>query len=234
MNRRLSVVSTKNLLLLVFVFLLTIIQATPARSQSIKILGGNTLNGAMTGTILGGATMALRNSNDFDPLRIGLGAGTLFGIGVGVYDLSQVSRGQLYYISATFNDGENTSIIVLLDTFYGAAAGAIVATSFNLITNEDLRDGLQYGAGAGAFAGFGFGLIDGFLLAQKPGDFGTPQSARGPDTNTTGMISFSSEHNRYNVGLLSPAIYSTADLSRSAHYVKQTPGINLINLKVRL
>ena len=70
-------------------------------------------------------------------------------------------------VSGIFNDGRNSTIIVLLDTFYGAAAGAVVATSVMLVANEPLVQGLQYGAGAGAIAGFGFGLFDTFVLADR-------------------------------------------------------------------
>lgn len=209
-------------------------QVKPAQAQSIKILAGNTLNGALTGTILGGATMGLRNSNDFAPLRVGVGAGTLYGIGVGVYDLSQVSKGEQYYISGTFNDGDNTTIIVLLDTFYGAAGGAIVASSFNLIANEPIGEGLQYGASIGAFAGFGFGLVDAFILSEKTGDF-APALPEEPG-EASGMVSITDAggKNRYRINLLRPAVYSTTDIKRSSISSKHAAGVELVHLKVGL
>jgi hypothetical protein len=137
-----------------------------AKAQTINTLGENTLNGALTGTLLGGASMALTNETDFYPLQVGLGLGTLYGLGMGAYDLLETG-GNDQLISGTFNDGKNSTIIVLLDTFYGAAAGSIVATSVMLVANEPLIGGLQYGAAAGAFAGFGFGLFDTFVLADR-------------------------------------------------------------------
>lgn len=142
------------------------IQPSKATAQTINTLGENTLNGALTGTLLGGASMALTNDTDFYILQIGLGLGTLYGLGVGAYDLLQTG-GNPGIVSGIFNDGRNSTIIVLLDTFYGAAAGAVVATSVMLVANEPLVQGLQYGAGAGAIAGFGFGLFDTFVLADR-------------------------------------------------------------------
>ena len=142
------------------------IQPSKATAQTINTLGENTLNGALTGTLLGGASMALTDDTDFYPLQIGLGLGTLYGLGVGAYDLLQTG-GNPGIVSGIFNDGRNSTIIVLLDTFYGAAAGAVVATSVMLVANEPLVQGLQYGAGAGAIAGFGFGLFDTFVLADR-------------------------------------------------------------------
>lgn len=221
-------------------FILTFIVASshvqPTRAQSIKILAGNTLNGAITGTMLGGAAMGLRNSEDFAPLRVGVGAGTLYGIGVGVYDLSHVSKGEQFYISGTFNDGDNSTIIVLLDTFYGASGGAIVATSFNLIANEPIADGLQYGASIGAFAGFGFGLIDAFLLAEKPGDFAPAQPAPADPSDGSGFLSISDTagKKRYRIDILKPAFYSLTDIGRSSISLKQAPGVDLVRFKVGL
>lgn len=142
------------------------IEPYKATAQTINILGENTLNGALTGTLLGGASMALTDDTKFYPLRVGLGLGTLYGLGMGAYDLLQTG-GNPGIVSGIFNDGRNSTIIVLLDTFYGAAAGAVVATSVMLVANEPLVQGLQYGAGAGAFAGFGFGLFDTFVLADR-------------------------------------------------------------------
>ncbi len=141
-------------------------QPNRATAQTINTLGENTINGALTGTLLGGASMALTNDTDFYPLRVGLGLGTLYGLGVGAYDLLKTG-GNPTVVSGIFNDGNNSTIIVLLDTFYGAAAGAVVATSVMLVANEPLVQGLQYGAGAGAIAGFGFGLFDTFVLADR-------------------------------------------------------------------
>ena len=143
-----------------------VFQPNKVAAQTINTLGENTLNGALTGTLLGGASMALTNDTDFYPLQVGLGLGTLYGLGVGAYDLLKTG-GNPTVVSGIFNDGNNSTIIVLLDTFYGAAAGAVVATSVMLVANEPLVQGLQYGAGTGAIAGLGFGLFDTFVLADR-------------------------------------------------------------------
>jgi len=150
----------------IILVLSSVFQPNKAAAQTINTLGENTLNGALTGTLLGGASMALTNDTDFYPLQVGLGLGTLYGLGVGAYDLLK-SGGNPAVVSGIFNDGNNSTIIVLLDTFYGAAAGAVVATSVMLVANEPLVQGLQYGSGAGAIAGFGFGLFDTFVLADR-------------------------------------------------------------------
>ena len=150
----------------IILVLSSVFQPNKAAAQTINTLGENTLNGALTGTLLGGASMALTNDTDFYPLQVGLGLGTLYGLGVGAYDLLK-SGGNPTVVSGIFNDGNNSTIIVLLDTFYGAAAGAVVATSVMLVANEPLVQGLQYGSGAGAIAGFGFGLFDTFVLADR-------------------------------------------------------------------
>lgn len=179
------------------------IQPYKATAQTINTLGENTLNGALTGTLLGGASMALTDDTDFYPLQIGLGLGTLYGLGVGAYDLLQTG-GNSGIVSGIFNDGRNSTIIVLLDTFYGAAAGAVVATSVMLVANEPLVQGLQYGAGAGAIAGFGFGLFDTFVLA---------------DRSTT-------------LTFMKPGTYEIPVQSVGTWQLKQQPGIDFVRLSV--
>src|SRR5690606_890679 len=88
-----------------------------ARAQTPQVLAGNLLNGALTGTMLGAATMGLQNSDDFSALRIGVGAGILGGAATAVYDLATLPRGEQLYVSGVFNDGYNSSILILLDTF---------------------------------------------------------------------------------------------------------------------
>ncbi|MDZ7692539.1 MAG: hypothetical protein U5K69_15665 [Balneolaceae bacterium] len=187
------------------------------------------MNGAVNGTLLGGATMALQNSNDFDPLRVGLGAGILYGLSVGIYDLAQTTTGQRYYVSGTFNDGDNSSIIVLLDTFYGVAAGALVATSFNLIANESIQEGLQYGAGFGAWAGFGFGLIDAFMISERASDF---QSASNRSGASGGLFTISDQKAGYKVNFVNPTFYQQPTISGSTISVETTAAIDLINVNI--
>ena len=199
------------------------------KAQTIEILAGNTFNGAMNGAILGGATMGLQNSDNFDPVRIGVGLGTLYGIGVGIYDLARVSPGEQLYVSGMFNDGTNTSIIVLLDTFYGAATGAIISTAVTLITKEPILDGLQYGTSAGAWIGFGFGIFDAFVLSKK---LGATQAYASPSTDVNGFITLKGSNSNIQAGFLSPGYSSHAAISNETIKLKHSLNLEVLNLKV--
>jgi hypothetical protein len=222
----------KHLLLLLLASAIIASASQSLKAQTIELLGGNTLNGAMNGVILGGATMALQNSDDLEPARVGLGAGTLFGIGIGVYDLSRTQKGQQFYISGTFNDGTNTSILILLDTIYGAAAGAVVASSVALIVKDPIVDALQYGSGAGAWAGFGFGLIDAFMFAEGP-NF-AQQNVSLQQSTVNGLLTYTSTSNNVEVGVISPDIVYQKELTQSSLARTLQPSLNLVELSIRL
>ena len=199
------------------------------KGQSIELLAGNTLNGTANGALLGGAFMGLTNNPDFSPLRVGVGLGTLYGIGVGAYDISQTNGGSMI-VTGTFNDGNNSSIIVLLDTFYGAAAGSVIASSVMLVANEPIVKGLQYGASAGAIAGFGFGIVDSFILSERiiPGASASVQSQI-----ADGLIAVSFQDGK-SVGFLSPSLIHSYDLRRGQLTTKYRPAVNLLNLRINL
>lgn len=205
--------------------------AQQSKAQTIEVLAGNTLNGAMNGVMLGGATMALQNSTDFDPVRVGLGFGTLYGIGIGVYDVVRTPAGQQFYISGTFNDGTNTSILVLLDTFYGAAAGAIVASSFTLIANEPIVEGLQYGSGVGAWVGFGFGLIDAFALSSRPGSL---QANRAIPDRINGLVKIRANDSSFEAGFLAPSYNSFKEIGQNSLELRHTFNLEIVNLSLQL
>lgn len=175
--------------------------------------------------------MALQNSNDFAPTRIGLGAGTLYGIGVGIYDLSRINKGDQFYLSGTFNDGTNSSILVLLDTFYGAAGGALLASSVSLILKAPLGEAVQYGAGAGAWAGFGFGLVDAFSLAQGP--VISTQSISSAQTSS-GLISYQSDSKDVEIGMIAPELLIQKHLTGKTFYKTYTPTLNLFQIHIGL
>jgi hypothetical protein len=217
-------VTTALVLILTFLF-----SSNTVKSQSIELLAGNTLNGTVNGTLLGGAVMGLTNDSDFAPLRVGVGLGTLYGIGVGAYDISQ-TNGSSMIVTGTFNDGNNSSIIVLLDTFYGAAAGSVIASSVMLIANEPIVKGLQYGASAGAIAGFGFGIIDSFILSDRiiPG-----ASAFSPSKTADGLIAVSFNNGK-SVGFISPSLFNTYDISNDQIRANLTPAVNLLNFRINL
>lgn len=186
----------------------------------------------MNGVLLGGATMALQNSSDYGPVRVGLGAGTLFGIGVGIHDVSVVGKGQQFYISGTFNDGTNTSILVLLDTIYGAAGGAIVASSVSLIVHSPVVEALQYGSGTGAWVGFGFGLIDAFMFAKGP-NFQS-QSASLHQSGVDGFLTYSNASRSLQLGMISPSVLQQYKITQHAAKTTYRPTLNIVNLKIGL
>lgn len=213
---------------LLFFFMISIFGTQISKAQTIEILAGNTLNGTVNGTLLGGATMALTNNTDFAPLRIGVGAGTLYGLGIGAYDIVS-SNGQQLIVSGFFNDGNNTSIIVLLDTFYGAAAGAIVASSVMLIAEEPVLDGLKYGSATGAWIGFGVGMIDAFMFAERI----TPSSvAKNRSSNTAEGLVGIQFNEQTSIGLISPSVIKTYQADDVSLSQKITPTVNLLSFKL--
>lgn len=204
-----------------------------ANSQSIRLLGGDLANGAMNGLALGGATMALQDSDDRSPLRVGLGLGILYGLGVGIYDNSIVPKGQPFYISGTFNDGRNSTVLVFLDTVYGAAGGAAIGGAITLVANDPILEGLQYGAGAGAWIGFGFGLIDAFVLAEGPDDL---QASRlGSRSGASGLVQIHPAGSEaVSLGFLNPQIVSHKVVDSNTLRIRNTMSMQLVNLKVGL
>ncbi|MFN1835138.1 hypothetical protein AB2B38_007750 [Balneola sp. MJW-20] len=211
--------------------LICFLSSMETKAQTIEILAGNTFNGAMNGTLLGGATMALNNTEEFDALRIGLGLGTLYGIGTGVYDLTY-GNGSSLVVSGLFNDGNNSSIIVLLDTFYGVAAGSIIVTSVLLVANEPILDGLKYGAGIGAWVGFGFGLFDAFVLADRvtgPGGF---SSSVNKSENASGLIGMSFDNSK-SIGLFNPTLHRQVEWDGKNMSSSLNPSVEFVNLKIR-
>ncbi len=219
----------KNILLsLLFLFTVTLTSSSYTKAQTVELLAGNSLNGAMNGVLLGGATMAVTNSDDFYPLQVGLGLGTLYGIGMGAYDIVQ-GGGKEILVSGLFNDGSNSSIIVLLDTFYGAAAGSIIVTSIMLVANEPLIDGLQYGAGIGAWVGFGFGVFDTFFLASTTTS--PVASIYQPNDNASGLLGMNFD-NGTSLGFMNPTLFSSIELNQTTFSKSINPGVELLNVRV--
>lgn len=194
-----------------------------AHSQAAEIIGGNMLNGAVTGTILGAATMGLQDKTDFAPLRIGLGAGIIGGAAIAVYDIGTLPKGQQMYISGLFNDGTNSSILILLDTVYGAAVGAALGSAFMLIANDPLVDGLQYGSSLGAWSGFAVGLFDSFIFAERNRDF-ISKMPEGP-----GLLNFSSKS--VSLALVEPSLHTEVDFGSDHLGLKISPAVQLFSLR---
>lgn len=206
-------------------FMLTAIQSR-SQAQSVELIGGNVLNGAITGSILGVAIMGLNDTSDFNALRIGLGSGILFGTGIAIYDVATVPRGQRFFISGLMNDGENSSIIVLLDTVYGAGVGMALGSAFALIGNYPITDALQYGASSGAWIGFGFGLVDAFILAERNRDFiGSNVLVR------DSLISFQSTGST--LKLIQPELYHLTDFTAASPGYRMEPALNLFSFNKR-
>lgn len=210
--------------LLSIVFIIT--STSTSNAQTGKLLGGNVVNGAITGTVLGAATMGLKNDSDLTPLRIGLGSGILAGAGIALYDVATVPSGQEFFISGIFNDGNNTSIIILLDTMYGTAGGALLGTAVMLIGNQPIVDGLQYGASIGAWAGFGIGLLDGFVFAERNNDFISSQFLK-----KDSLIEFSARG--IDVGMVQPQLFSYSHFSNNALSIEVEPALQLFSLNKR-
>ncbi|XWN36173.1 MAG: hypothetical protein ROO71_09415 [Balneola sp.] len=218
----------KKVSLLIAVFFLSIgLTTSPVKAQTVELLAGNTLNGAVQGTLLGGASMALSNSDDFSALRIGVGLGTLYGVGMGAYDITTGS-GQEVLVSGLFNDGNNSSIIVLLDTFYGAALGSVVVVAVTLVANERITTGLQYGAGIGAWAGFGFGIFDTLVLAERTF---APVAAINVNQNASGLIGMNFE-NRSSFGFINPTIVRTTQITSSDFSSTLNPALEVVNFRL--
>jgi hypothetical protein len=198
-----------------------------SRAQTVELLAGNTLNGAVQGTLLGGASMALSNSNDFAALRVGVGLGTLYGIGMGAYDITTGS-GQEVLVSGIFNDGNNSSIIVVLDTFYGAALGSIIVVAVTLVANEPIVSGLQYGAGIGAWAGFGFGIFDTFVLAERTF---APVGVASTNLKASGLVGVSFKDNS-SFGFINPTLINTSEFTSTDFITTIKPAVEMVNFRL--
>ena len=213
--------------------LILVISHGVGAGQSLKILAGSAFNGAVTGSMLGGATMAIQDDLNWNNVEFGVGGGIIGGVGLGIYDVTRIQTGNSYYISGTFNDGESTSVIVLLDTFYGAATGALIGSAVMLMKDQYIVDGLQYGSGIGAWAGFGYGLIDGLLVSNlNSGGYGG-----GYSSDASGMINmqYSTDHaGEWNVGLLSPGLISQPDISKGSLGTKSNLTLDVLNFKITI
>lgn len=214
----------KLVLILLFTTTFFTFHQEETKAQTTDLLGYNILNGAVTGSIAGLATMGLRNDDDFAPLRIGLGAGILSGAAIAAYDFSTVPDGQEFFISGTFNDGNNSSIIILMDTLYGIAGGSVLGTAIMLIQNEPLVKGLQYGGSIGAFTGMGFGMLDAFFLAEGNRDF-VAQSL----FNRSSIFEINQTDHTF--GFLQPKLISYNDFNGNIPTLEVEPALGLINFK---
>ena len=139
------------------------------QSQALKITAGNTAIGALNGALLGLGGMGLANDTDnLVPLRVGVGLGTLYGLGVGIYDVYQ-NNPTLGNPSnfGVFHTSEYLTMITLFDTMYGGATGSVVGMAVALIGGTSIKKGFTQGGSVGIFGGFVFGLADAFYLSKN-------------------------------------------------------------------
>ena len=218
---------------LILISLLAVQLATPKQTdaQALRLLASNTLSGAATGATLSGATMLLRNEAEWDYLRYGVGFGTLGGLGLGIYDVMNVT-GSDYYVDGIFSSTTHSSAIILLDTFYGSATGAIVGAAIGLISSPDnILNGVRIGAGVGAWVGFGFGLVDAFVFsAHVPFDDFFDDFAHVPTAR--GFLQYQASSN-VGFGAINPTIYSVAELNRPDSFIGMHTGVELAMVNVR-
>lgn len=198
-----------------------------AEAQALKVVAGNTFAGTATGAMLGGAQMALNNDDDYMPLRYGVGIGTLTGMAIGVYDTGREAE----YLYGTFNRTRYTGTIIMMDTFLGAATGAVVGMAVSLLTQDEIVKGVQFGAGAGAWAGFGFGLIDGFLLREyEDPETGYASSANLPpgNDNANGLLTLQT-NTGLSIGFINPSVYSLPQIQNEQLTIHNRWGVELTN-----
>lgn len=213
-------------LLLLTLMLVSVIPET-SKAQKLKTLASNTFNGAVTGGILGGATMALQNSEQLDPVRFGVGLGTLGGLAIGTHDIAQAGEGQRYVIDGTFNRGHATTVIILLDSMYGGATGALVGSAINLMADEPIVNGIQYGVGAGIWGGFFFGLVDAFYLSSTKSQ---PIAQLNMNSSSRSQQWFTIQEGQTRLSFLQPQWYTFKKID--SNNIRREAGISLSMVEV--
>lgn len=202
-------------------------------AQSLKLAAGNTLIGTANGAIIGLSVMGLNNNADWTPIRFGIGAGTLYGLGAGIYDVSQSDGFGFYSVDGVFNSTEYSSLIALLDTFYGSVTGSVLGLALALMADEDIVKYMQFGASAGAVGGFAFGLVDAFYLSSSSSTYVDRYDFNGVGglihvVPPTGVRDFK-------LGLLQPTIYSVS-VPASQQHIPQgrqlSAGLQVAHLKI--
>ncbi|MCH8569223.1 MAG: hypothetical protein LAT67_13190 [Balneolales bacterium] len=222
--------------------------AKESHAQALNIVAGNTFMGVATGAALGGATMALVNDANYRPLTMGIGLGTIGGVGIGIYDMITMSSGMR--VHGLLNSSPTSGGIIFLDTLYGAGIGGLVGMAVALIGDSSIVSGIQYGSGAGAYAGFAFGLVDAFYFGAvgSQGDVfdfdGISQN--GPADNYFGSTSMpgslvAASRSIFNLettgnstlGFLEPVLINHNAVSPNGRVVSQFGGaaLNLLSFK---
>lgn len=206
---------------LIFTALSILVLSGPAAAQGLQTLAGNTLMGTANGAMLGLGTMALTDNTSSGPLRVGIGMGTLYGLGLGVYDVTVNELGAGYSVEGMFNNSNYTGMIVLLDTFYGGVTGGVVGTAMALMVNKPLVNGLQYGVGAGVWAGFAFGLVDAFYFSNSVPTVFTQSISVEPNDRTS-------------IQFIQPNLYTSPIVSNGRMGITLEIGLDLARVTIRL
>ena len=176
--------------------------------------------------------MALQNSKALDPVRFGVGLGTLGGLGIGAHDVAQASEGERYLIDGTFNTGHATTVIILLDTIYGGATGILVGSAINLMADEPLVNGVQYGVGAGCWGGFLFGLVDALYLSSTRTQPISAFNLNEKDDASSQWLTINQEQTR--LSFLQPNFYSYKTLDANTIRYESGLSISMVEFSVRL
>ena len=174
----------KNMKRVLFTSLLLLSIVNSGYSQTMKVTAANTGIGAINGALLGLGAMGLSgNSENLSPLRIGVGLGTLYGLGMGVYDVTtHTFNGMTDTKYGMLHASEYSAMIPMFDTVYGGATGAVVGMAVSLINGTSIRKGFVNGGSVGLFGGFLFGLTDVLYFSQtRSNSLFEPGSSRSND-----------------------------------------------------
>ncbi len=222
-----------NNILLLSVFLGASLQARTAKSQALKILATDTFIGTFNGALLGAGTMALSNKVNVAPIRFGVGMGTLYGMGIGIADITQMHGDQPYEVNGSVSSAGNSAQVILMDTFFGGIAGSLVGLSISLIGNQKVSKGLQYGMGAGVWAGFGFGVVDAFYFGKTHPLFGKGPKLGENYSENSGLIHLSTDKMGH-FSFVNPIAINMPETSQTGLGVKTHLGMEVAHWRISL
>ena len=201
------------------------------QAQALKITAGNTAIGALNGALLGLGGMGITNdSENLVPLRVGVGLGTIYGLGVGIYDVYQnesaVGNPSNFGV---LHSSEYLTMITLFDTMYGGATGAVVGMAVSLISGTSIKKGFTQGGSVGIFGGFIFGLADAFYLSKnRTGGFEDSDYT----TSSDGFVTLSVNPN-FKISFIQPQLLNQPVLDQGIFKQKTTTTLQVAHFKYR-
>jgi len=222
---------TKKRLLTVLLFLSLFFPGIKSQAQALKVVLSDTFIGTFNGALLGGGTMLLRNNSDLGPMRFGVGFGTLYGLGIGFYDMSKITPNTPYRVNGVVNTAGNSATLILADTFYGGATGTLVGMAVSLMANSQLDEGLRYGAGIGVWSGFAFGIVDALVISKskyqsKYGHYRLSDATPGIIKVQTGS--------QTDISFLNPDVIQVKSIRNQLPVASYKLAMNLVNVRVAL